>query len=476
MATKLEEIFSKYIMEISKATDEQGVYKTFQTTVEKFLDFEKINIFKENSVVFAQPESESIKRELYEDYITFIEERLSPAFIPCEVDGKEKYVGIVPMVKNGKILGMIVIQTNDEVSEEKIDFLQIFAYLAGTTLENLKLLEFVSRSKEYFENIIESSSDGIIVLDETGNSEFKNKVATEFLENLKELEFIVKELIDTQQFFREVGLSEQYFVITLKEVYLLNEKKFLVNIRNVTSEKEIQKLKELEKIKANFIANLSHELRTPLSAIKAYTETMMTLELSKEEMNEFIPIIYEQSNRLEDLINDLFDYARLESGELILKKENFKLGEVANKVLSKLSKNAEKNKINIDVELVDIEIYADRYSFEKVFSHLLNNSINFYDKEKEERYVKLSVSIDEEILKITVEDNGIGIPEDKFEKIFEKFYRIDNELTYTVSGAGLGLAIVKEIVEEYKGKIEVESKVSEFTKFTIKIPLTSISR
>ncbi len=476
VATKLEEIFSKYIMEISKATDEYGVYKTFQTTVEKFLEFEKINVFKGDSLTFSYPETDVIDRELYQAFIPFIEERLSPAFIPCEIDGNERYIGLIPMVKQGKILGMIVIQTNREVSEEKTDLLQIFTYLAGITLENLKLFEFVSRSKEYFENIIESSSDGIIVLDGLGNTEFKNRVATQFIENLKELETSVKEMIEIQQFFREVSFSEQYYVITLKEVYMLNEKKYLVNIRNVTSEKEIQKLKELEKIKANFIANLSHELRTPLSAIKAYTETMITLDLSKEELNEFIPIIYEQSNRLEDLINDLFDYARLESGELTLKRENLKLNETVSKVVSKLSAEAEKNKVNLEIQVPDIEIYGDSYGFEKLFFHLLKNAIIYYDKDKEERYAKLTVSVDNDILKISVEDNGIGIPEDKFEKIFEKFYRIDNELTYTVSGTGLGLAIVKEIVEEYKGKIEVSSKVKEFTRFTIQIPLSSLSR
>ncbi|HQI10196.1 MAG TPA: HAMP domain-containing sensor histidine kinase, partial [Fervidobacterium sp.] len=118
----------------------------------------------------------------------------------------------------------------------------------------------------------------------------------------------------------------------------------------------------------------------------------------------------------------------------------------------------------------DLEINCDRKRIEQVITNLLTNSIKFSDKSKEERVAKIAIENDGDFVKIIVEDNGIGIPADKIDKIFDKFYRVDSDLTYSIPGTGLGLAIVKEIVEMHNGSISVESEEGKWTRVTVQLP------
>jgi len=118
----------------------------------------------------------------------------------------------------------------------------------------------------------------------------------------------------------------------------------------------------------------------------------------------------------------------------------------------------------------DLKINCDRKRIEQVITNLLTNSIKFSDKSKEERVAKIAIENDGDFVKIIVEDNGIGIPADKIDKIFDKFYRVDSDLTYSIPGTGLGLAIVKEIVEMHNGSISVESEEGKWTRVTVQLP------
>ncbi|HQQ16887.1 MAG TPA: ATP-binding protein, partial [Fervidobacterium sp.] len=126
-----------------------------------------------------------------------------------------------------------------------------------------------------------------------------------------------------------------------------------------------------------------------------------------------------------------------------------------------------KIEFNIDQ---DLKINCDRKRIEQVITNLLTNSIKFSDKSKEERVVKIAIENDGDFVKIIVEDNGVGIPADKIDKIFDKFYRVDSDLTYSIPGTGLGLSIVKEIIEMHNGSISVESEEGKWTRVTVQLP------
>jgi len=381
-----------------------------------------------------------------------------------------RYVGLIPIFKGVKLLSVIVLTTSEEPTAEVIDYLQLLSYLSGLTLENLRLLDFVDNAREYSETVLNLSSDGIIVFYK-GEIEFQNVKSSEIIKNYPDILREIETKIDSNEEFFEIELPNAFFSMSVKKIQLQGEERILVTVRNITSEKEVQKLREVDKIKTNFIANISHELRTPLTAIKAYTETIVNVPMTQDEIKEFSETIYNQSLKLEGILNDLLDFSQLESHTLKIVKEPVNVHDVISDSISTVSHLASQYDVKIEFNFdQDLKINCDRKRIEQVITNLLTNSIKFSDKSKKERVVKIAIENDGDFVKIIVEDNGIGIPADKIDKIFDKFYRVDSDLTYSIPGTGLGLAIVKEIVEMHNGSISVESEEGKWTRVTVQLP------
>jgi len=462
---EIQQLLSKYMLEISKVDDENKLYNALVGILKRILDFQVLNVLKENEVIYTDPLEVTIDKEHYNVYIDWIQERLQPTFLPFE----DVYIGMIPIFKSNKLLSLVVILTTNEPTAETIDYLQLIAYLSGITLENLRLFRIVDDSRQYYETILNVSNDGIMVLDKE-EIEFKNLRADSILnEHPLLIKKIVENVINGVEFF-EFEESNVFFSISSKRIELFGDERTLVSIRNITTEKEIQKLREVDKIKTNFIANISHELRTPLAAIKAYVETMMGMPMSQEEIQEFLGVIFNQSLKLEQLLNDLLDFSQLESGRLVIKKKLVDICKVVENAKNTVQKLAENHNVRLITDCSQTDIICDSQRIEQVIVNLLSNAIKFCHRSKEDRYAKVSVVKEDEQVKIIVEDNGIGIPEDKIEKIFDKFYRIDNDLTYEIPGTGLGLSIVKEIVDHHGGIIKVHSKVGIGSTFEVILP------
>ncbi|ANQ54349.1 histidine kinase [Thermosipho sp. 1063] len=460
----IDTLFSSFIHEIGKAKTEEEVYRTLLKSLKAMLKYNGALVLKQNEVVFFDPEVFDISK--YSDYMAWIEERLLPSFF-LESD---EFIGIIPIVKQGKMLGSIIVRTNKEPNNELMVFLQIFSFLTGITLENLVLIEKIKNSEKFMFEVLNSISEGIFVLDEKGELEFSNKLGKEIIEkyDIKDyFKFLI--LDDANIHSKEFG--ENYFTIVKTKFDFLGSTKYIITFNNVTYEMELEKLKQLDKMKTEFVANISHELRTPLSAVKAYTETLLNMEVDPESQKEFLSIIYEQSERLEALLNDLLDFTLIESGTMELEYSEFNICEVLQSVLEKVSPFAEKFGVKLEHSCSEVTVFADRKRIFQVVYNLLDNAIKFNDKEKDERFAKVNIKNEDNELIIEVEDNGIGISKEEKNKIFEKFYKGDRSLTYEVSGTGLGLAIVKEIVRLHRGDIDVESEVKKGTRFIVRIPL-----
>lgn len=463
---EVQQLLSKYMLEIAKVSSEETLYNALSGILRKVIEFSELNVLRNRKVVYAEPSNANISEDTFLDYLSWVEERLYPTFLPSD----EFYVGLIPIFKGRKLLSVVVIKTNNEPTAEAIDYLQLLSYLSGITLENIRLLDFVDNSRQYFESIINLSNDGIIVVNENDEIEFKNRIASKIFENIPEIQNLILERSRLGEEFFEIEKENSFFSISVKRVTLLAQQKILIDIRNVTSEKEVQKLKEVDKIKTNFIANISHELRTPLAAIKAYVETMLNVPMEQEEAHEFLTVVFNQALRLESLLNDLLDFSQLESHSLKIVKEKNNVCDILKYALESVINMANENNVKINIQCENVIFSCDRKRLEQVIVNLLTNAIKFSDKSKESKNVNVFVIDKEDALEIIVEDNGIGIPSDKLDKIFEKFYRVDNELTYAVPGTGLGLSIVKEIVELHGGKIIVDSELGKYTKFTLVFP------
>lgn len=232
---------------------------------------------------------------------------------------------------------------------------------------------------------------------------------------------------------------------------------------------DITELKNLELMRKDFVANVSHELKTPITSIRGFAETLVDGAVNDQEAcEEFVGIIYEESQRLQVLIEELLVLSRLEQYEPKLNYSPVNVNGLLEEIESMISHRAKDKEISYIVEAKDIlMINADKEKLKQVFINLLLNAISYTPEQG-----KVTLRLDEvdDHIQIRVKDTGIGIDAKFIPRIFERFYRVDKARSRNTGGTGLGLAIVKHIVEAHNGKIVVDSKLNEGTTFTVLLP------
>ena len=254
--------------------------------------------------------------------------------------------------------------------------------------------------------------------------------------------------------------------------------------------KEAEKLLELDKIKTNFFTNISHEFRTPLTLIQGPAKQILE-NAADTKIKEDADLIYRSAGKLNRLVDQLLDISSIEAGKMKLKTSCQKLFPVIRHIVSSFQSFAEKKKISLtlDIPPEEITLYLDIDKIDKILSNILSNALKF-TPERGKVKVVISVtgssSIEPEILstqkeseetpvigsvEISVSDTGIGIPEEQLDKIFDRFYQIDNKFSKEYEGTGIGLSLTKELVNLHKGKISVESQEGKGSTFRIMLPL-----
>lgn len=233
---------------------------------------------------------------------------------------------------------------------------------------------------------------------------------------------------------------------------------------------EAHALHEADRLRSHFISSVSHELRTPLTLIKGYSTSLLRQNVSwgEETQREFLQIIDEKTDELRDLIDKLLQSAKLEAGALKLGKEPVLIPWLARKVAEDLASRLKKHKIDIRFEPSFPVIEADQRLVEQVLRNLVENAIKYSPEGGE--IVVAGEAKDGEI-QVSVSDRGVGIPAEHQDRVFERFYRVDNPLTRGASGSGLGLSITRGHVEAHGGRVWLESTVGKGSKFYFSLPL-----
>ncbi|MFH1355111.1 MAG: ATP-binding protein, partial [Candidatus Omnitrophota bacterium] len=232
---------------------------------------------------------------------------------------------------------------------------------------------------------------------------------------------------------------------------------------------DITEIRQLERVRRDFVANVSHELKTPLTSIKGFIETLLEGALDdKKNSRHFLEIIQNHTNRLDSLINDLLSLSHLESRQIELKREEVNLKELSDEVISGFKSQLKKKSITVTNELPkDLSLKIDRDRIEQVFTNLMDNAIKF---NKDKGLIKIYSQESSGKIKIVVEDSGIGIPAKDTSRLFERFYRVDKNRSRELGGTGLGLSIVKHIVELHGGAVGLESTEGLGSKFHFTLP------
>jgi two-component system, OmpR family, phosphate regulon sensor histidine kinase PhoR len=228
------------------------------------------------------------------------------------------------------------------------------------------------------------------------------------------------------------------------------------------------RLHELEETRRDFISNVAHELRTPLASIKLMVETIADNPYDEEARNLFLPRIGGEVNRLVDLVEDLLDMARGESGQLVFRREPLDLAMFASAVLKKFEQRARMADIALDFSGISAHIVGDGDRLTQVIVNLVDNALRHTHAGGR---ISLRVEKCEHAARLIVSDTGIGIPYNDLPHIFERFYVVDRSRARETGGTGLGLSIVKRIVEAHGGVIAVTSDLGQGTVFTCTFPV-----
>ncbi len=231
---------------------------------------------------------------------------------------------------------------------------------------------------------------------------------------------------------------------------------------------DISERKEIERMKSDFVATVSHELRTPLTSLRGFVELMLKRDYPAEKRREFLQVILRESSRLTDLVNDVLDLQRIESGQQVFRCEPVSLAEAVQRAADVFAGAGQAHPIAVEIPPDVPLVFADPERVHQVISNLVSNALKY---SPEGRVVRIGARAEPGQVLVWVRDEGIGIPPDSLSKIFSRFYRVDNTAIRKVGGSGLGLALVKEIVEAHGGKVWAESTLHQGSTFyfTLKI-------
>ncbi len=231
---------------------------------------------------------------------------------------------------------------------------------------------------------------------------------------------------------------------------------------------DISPQKEAERMKNEFVSTVSHELRTPLTSLRGFAELILERDYPPEKQRKFVQIIHRESTRLGNLINDFLDVQRMESGHQDYRLAKVPLPQILNDTAALFRPTSPIHQFEVNCEATLPHVKADVDRLRQITTNLLSNAVKFSPKGG---LVELRARSQDNMVEVSIADQGIGIPADAIGRLFEKFYRVDNTETRKIGGTGLGLSIVKQIVDAHGGRIWVESTPGQGTRILFTLPM-----
>lgn len=335
--------------------------------------------------------------------------------------------------------------------------------------------------------VFSSMIEGVIAVDQNRRIIKMNKAAARLLSiNPKEVKGLkIKEIsgkTELHQFIKKAFESLK----PIEGVINLNNNEVFIQARSTVLRKEngenigavvvlndITRLRKLENLRQEFVANVSHELRTPITSIKGFVETLMDGAIDdKDEALHFLEIIKKHTGRLNNIIEDLLSLSRIEQeeSEKEIQKEYVRLLDVINSAGQACLVKADAKNIEIKLNCSDdIFVEVSPSLIEQAIVNLIDNALKYSPNDEK---VEVCVIKDSKHIMLNVIDNGCGIPPEHISRIFERFYRVDKARSRKLGGTGLGLSIVKHIAQIHNGFVNVQSELNKGSVFSISLPLT----
>ena len=384
-------------------------------------------------------------------------------------------------LRRGEAPGTLLIRSSDEMGllAENIN------YIVGELHNRIEALQ---EEKAKVEAAFSSAMDGVLLLGADGRIETVNqgmhiligerfgdiigKTPLEAFRNL-ELQKLLDQFRSTAQpLSQEIAFGEEphaVFDVAVSPVQGVSgsEGKTMLVFHDVT------RLKKLERMRVDFVANVTHEIKTPLTAILGFVETLQEGAIEdRETARKFLSTITRHAERLNRLVEDLLTISNIELGEMRFYFESVSLSGIAQSVMNIVSMKAREKKIDVVAEIPDSlpPIRADRDRLSQILINILDNAVKFTP---EGGGVKLSAEAAGGEVVVRVADTGIGVPRDEIGRLGERFYRVDKTRSRELGGTGLGLSIVKHLMLAHRGHMEIESQLGRGTTVILHFPVSN---
>ena len=416
---------------------------------------------------FAQPAIERKQLLVFvSPWVGLAVERVLEALLPCLITEGARSIA------EGNFDQDLGVQSSDEIGELTRSFNYMAHRLKNTVGE-------VQGERDKLNTLFLHMTDGVAAFTTDGTLIHMNP-ATENLLGVR-----VEQKLSFDEMFADLDMPDTDE--TVSRSFLTNEITRFGRVLSVTLAPygaldgeggviavihDVTEQRRLDDARREFVANVSHELRTPLTNIRSYTETLLDAagELPLDTEKQFLGVISSESERMARIVTDLLTLSKLDYGRMELRMTRFSVSDLLKKVTNAMKLTAEDSghMILVETEPNLPPMVGDRERIEQVVVNILSNAVKYTPSGGRIRLTAQRAGANH--VRVTVEDNGVGIPADDVPRLFERFYRVDKARSRAAGGTGLGLAIAKEIVEQHEGKIALTSEYGKGTTVTITLP------
>lgn len=374
--------------------------------------------------------------------------------------------------------------------QEDVNLLSRMAHNLASVVASAKMYREIIEEKEELEHVIESVYAGIVMVHTNGrvmqmNSSARTMLGVDQSERLSGdyatvfkheavREVLQKALAEDAEIQQEISLpspenEDEERIYQVQTAMAKGEDGNLIGVVAIFN--DITEIRGIERMKTAFVSTVSHELRTPLTSIKGFISTLLQdVEgfYDKDTVHEFYTIIDQECDRLTRLISDLLNVSRIEAGRALdLNPVTVNVPSIVDKVVATQKSYTSKHEFAIDLDPDIPTIVADADKVDQILTNLVSNSIKYAPNGG---IITVSGKRTDGVIQMAVSDQGMGIPKEHLDKVFDRFHRIDNRDTRKVGGTGIGLYLVKHLVEAHGGTIWVESEVGKGSSFIFTLP------
>ena len=374
--------------------------------------------------------------------------------------------------------------------QEDVNLLSRYAHNLASVVASAKMYREIIEEKEELEHVIESVYAGIVMVHQNGRVMQMNSSAramfgvdqnerltgdyVTLIKNDAVQQIIAKSLEEADELQEEItlmppGEEDNERIYQVQTALVRGEDQSVMGIVAIFN--DITEIRSIERMKTAFVSTVSHELRTPLTSIKGFICTLLQDVdgfYDAETVHEFYVIIDQECDRLTRLISDLLNVSRIEAGRALdLNPGPVNLPDVVSKVVAAQKSYTNKHEFSVQLEDDLPTIVADNDKVDQILTNLTNNAVKYSPKGGT---ITVSGKQSNGVIQMAVTDQGMGIPKEHIEKLFDRFHRIDNRDTRKVGGTGIGLYLVKHLVEAHGGRIWVESEEGKGSSFIFELP------